>query len=336
MFLELIFSIVFLISVLFFLETLRKKLLPNFYYAWEEKIKTRLEGNLKQSSKFIFLFTLIFLFLFYLTVYFDIRPWFSIWVLLLGCLFVFLKSRKITILEKMYFSTFFSSVIPSLVLARLLFIDSFLFLVEYFGSFTVMQQKTIITAVTTLLVMPEGSGKKLVSGIQHWFDKSSWRGKLQLSDNFRMQMLTKNKAPILITQRWDEVLGRVAFKENAMHLGKVSNLVNSYGESVFLQYKYKTVLNSFIKTPAALCFKPELNTSIVSILNSAEFTEYISNLKAVRKNMSGKQFSKALAVYLNKSNLPGLTKEEGNLLYHMLFTKAVTSELPPQLLRKKH
>lgn len=260
------------------MEKLRKTILPNHYYIWEEKIKERLAQCLKENINFVLLITLFFTFLFVFLLYVGLKPWYSVWVLLLGFLFVFLKYRKIAILEKMYLSVLTASIVPTLILARLIFIECFFFLAELLGK-----------VWPVLLVFPEGSLKKAVYVVKNFVNaQHGWYSEVVVTDEKVKkigELRNEEKGTKKLIQTWENILKDFVMKENALHHAKLSNLVKLEGKSILLDYKYNTVLSKFLKPPVDLLIKEEDSMGLISFLNSPEATDFIMKLKeSLRKD----------------------------------------------------
>lgn len=315
-----------ILIVFLFLEKLRKVFLPKVYYNWEEKLKQSVQQKVKESRFFVILLTTLFTLLFGAFVFIGVRPWYSVWVLLLGLLFVFFKYKKIIILEKMYLSVLTASIVPTLILARLIFIESFFFLAEVLGNVWPVQQKMLLSVGTLLLVFPEGTVKKAVHLIKTFSQLQS-----NCCDEFPIKY---DLGQVSGGKKNSDFFKGVAIKEKAMHFAKVSNLIKIEGKSILSEYKYVPIISQVLKAPLNEGFNGKYDLEIVSFLNSSEITDFIMKLKETRRTMGADEFARILNTFLQGSVLSDLTVERTNLLFNMLFTKAATDELPLVLLKK--
>lgn len=126
------FFLFFLIKV----ELLRYKFLPKFYLELEERVAENLKRVLDSPFALLLALALLFLIVFLVVLESNIRPWFSIWVVVFGLLYSLVKRVNFDFFKKiisgMYFLSLKSTFIPSYIIYRLAIIKLALLVTELF------------------------------------------------------------------------------------------------------------------------------------------------------------------------------------------------------------
>lgn len=315
-------------------ESIRKAVLPKFYYFWENAQKNKIEHLLKENNFLILNLTIFFTLVFICLLRIGIRPWYSVWAFVFGFLYVLLKKANIQkglrFLETVYLSVLKTSLIPTLVIARLVFVEALISLWEMLLALelVVPTQKGAVLATGFLTAVMPLDGLRIFGtpAVKNLVFRPENNGIITVPKLFPKIHLLPGKASLdssLTTK-----LNTFAMLEKGMHLGKVSNLAQ-FNQS----YKYTTLLEPYVEKAEAIGVTRD--GLILEYLNSPQVTNYCEYLNEVRKTMSGKVFTEQLEFLLEQIQIPNLTKEEVKFIYTTILSKAATKELPSVLLEKE-
>lgn len=342
------------ILVLYFWETLRKKLLPKSYYCWEENLRSSLEKKVKENIFFVFFLTLLFSFLFVFFLYIGIRPWYSIWVFVFG--FLVIVIRKINLVQTIYITVLASSILPTLILFRLILIEAMVYFFEVLANISPLQQKMLLGVVLGGAV-PEALIRKIMETIKQGCSQEEARLLSPVQNNTdafikdsRNKSLSKLKAILESEERRKNSEGiiksfyknrealkklpvsfnRFSLMERVWHIGKASNL-NNVG---YISYTYEKLLTPFLETKQRVTFNSQAVINVITLLNSPEVIAYCDYLKNQGKIMGANTFSKFLGNLIEQGKIDDLSREEVNLFYNMLLVKLSTDALPQHIIEK--
>lgn len=332
--LKLMFLLCIIFLVMFKWESIRKIVLPKVYYVWENAQKNKIEHLLKENNFFILNLTIFFTLVFICLLIIGIRPWYSVWAFVFGFLYFLLKKANIQkglrFLETVYLSVLKTSIIPTLVIARLMFVEALISLWEMFLALElfVPTQKGVVLATGFLTAVMPLDGLRIFGtpAVKNLVFRPENNGIITVPKFLPKIHLVSGEGSL--DSSLPKKLNTFAMLEKGMHLGKVSNLAQ-FNQN----YKYTTLLEPFVEKAEAIGVARD--GLILEYLNSPQVINYCEYLNEVRKTMSGKAFTKQLEFLLEQIQIPNLTKEEVKFIYTTILSKAATKELPSVLLEKE-
>lgn len=332
--LKLMFLLCIIFLVIFKWESIRKIVLPKFYYVWENAQKNKIEYLLKENNFLILNLTIFFTLVFICLLKLGLKPWYSVWVFVFGFLYILFKKANIQkgfrFLETVYLSVLKTSIIPTLVIARLVFVEALISLWEMLLALELVAptQRGVVlaTGILTAVVPLEGIKIFGTPAVKNLVFRPENNGIITVPKLFPKINLLPGSGSLdssLTTK-----LNTFAMLEKGMHLGKLSNLVQ-FNQS----YKYTTLLEPYVEKAEIISI--DRDALILEYLNSSQVKRYCEYLHELRRTMDPDDFALELKFLLEQVQIPNLTPQEVKFIYTTILSKAATTELPSVLLEKE-
>lgn len=332
--LKLMFLLLVVFLVMFKWENIRKEVLPKFYYVWENAQKNKIEHLLKEKNFLILNLTIFFTLVFICLLKLGLKPWYSVWVFVFGFIYILFRKANIQkgfrFLEKVYLSVLKTSIIPTLIMARLVFVEALISLWETLLALDLLfsTQKGVIlaTGILTAVVPLEGIKIFGTPAVKNLVFRPENNGIITVPKLFPKIHLVPGSGSL--DRSLPTKLNTFAMLEKGMHLGKLSNLAQ-----LNQNYKYTTLLEPYVEKVEAIGV--ERDVLILEYLNSPHVKRYCEYLHELRRTMDPDDFAVELKFLLEQVQIPNLTPQEVKFIYTTILSKAATKELPSVLLEKE-